>query len=61
MTQKDIVLDAIGKLPDDVSIEQIADRVEFLAAIQNGIHQLDQGEGIPHEEIKKQLASWLAN
>ncbi len=47
MTQKAIVLDAIGKLPDDVSIDEIADRVEFLAAIQKGIHQLDQGEGHP--------------
>ncbi len=61
LIQKDIVLDAIGKLPDDASIEEIADRVEFLAAIQKGIHQLDQGQGIPHEEIKKQLASWLAS
>ena len=61
MTQKDIVIEAIGKLPDDASIEEIADRVEFLAAIQKGIDQLDSGEGIPHEEIKKQLASWLAS
>ncbi|HWB59056.1 MAG TPA: hypothetical protein VG733_06180 [Chthoniobacteraceae bacterium] len=48
-------------MPDDASMEEIADRVEFLAAIQKGIHQLDQGEGIPHEEIKKQLASWSWN
>jgi predicted transcriptional regulator len=61
MTQKAIVLDAINELPDDASIEEIADRVEFLAAVQKGLDQLDRGEGIPHEEIKKQLASWLAS
>jgi len=61
MTQKELVLDAIGDLPNDVSIDEIADRVEFLAAIQKGIDQLDRGEGIPHAEIKKQLASWLTN
>ena len=59
MTQKEMVLDAIRELPEDVSVRDIADRLEFLAAIQTGLDQLDRGEGIPHSEIKKQLASWL--
>jgi predicted transcriptional regulator len=59
MTQKELVIDAINELPDDASLDQIADRVEFLAAIQKGFDQLDRGEGIPHEDIKRQLASGL--
>ena len=59
MTQKEIVLDAIGELPDDASLDEIAERVDFLAAIQKGFDQLDDGAGIPHEELKRQLASWL--
>ena len=55
------MLDAISELPDDASLDQIADRVEFLAAIQKGFDQLDRGEGIPHEDIKRQLASWLTS
>ena len=61
MTQKELVLDAINELPDDASLDQIADRVEFLAAIQKGFDQLDRGEGIPQEDIKRQLASWLTS
>lgn len=61
MTQKELVIDAINELPDDASLDQIADRVEFLAAIQKGFDQLDRGEGIPHEDIKRQLASWLTS
>lgn len=61
MTQKQLVLETIGELPDGVSIDEIAERVEFLAAIQKGIDQLDRGEGIPHDEIKRQLATWLAS
>jgi predicted transcriptional regulator len=60
MTQKRLVLETISELPDDVSLDEIAERIEFLAAIQKGIDQLDRGEGIPHEEIKRQLATWLA-
>ena len=59
MSQKEIVLDAIQELPDDASIDQIADRVEFLAVIQKGIDDIDRGDTVPHEEIKKQLAAWL--
>jgi predicted transcriptional regulator len=59
MTQKELVLDAISELPDEASLDDIAERVEFLATIQKGLDQLDRGEGISHEEIKRQLATWL--
>ena len=61
MTEKEIVLETIRALPDDCSLEEVAERVEFMAAIQKGLDQLDRGEGIPHDEVKKQLASWLTH
>jgi predicted transcriptional regulator len=61
MTQKELVLDAISELPDEASLDDIAVRVEFLAAVQKGLGQLDRGEGIPHEEVKRQLATWLTS
>ncbi len=61
MTEKEIVLETIRGLTDNCSIAEIAERIEFLAAVQKGLDQLDGGEGIPHEEIKKQLASWLTS
>ena len=59
MTQKQLVLNAINDLPDDAPLSDIVERVEFLAAVQKGLDQLDQGQGIPHDEVKRQLASWL--
>jgi predicted transcriptional regulator len=61
MTQKDLVLDSIKELPDEASLDEIAERIEFLAALQKGINQLDCGEGIPHEEVKRQLDTWLGS
>ena len=61
MTEKEIVLETIRALPDNCSLEDIAERIEFMAAVQKGLDQLDRGEGIPHEEVKKQLASWLTS
>jgi predicted transcriptional regulator len=59
MTQKQLVLNAINELPDDAPLSEIVERIEFLAAVQKGLDQLDQGAGIPHDEVKRQLASWL--
>ena len=61
MTEKEIVLETIRALPDSCSLEEIAERIEFMAAVQRGLDQLDKGEGIPHEEVKKPLASWLTS
>jgi len=61
MTEKEIVLETIRALPDNCSLDEIAERIEFMAAVQKGLNQLDNGEGIPHEEVKKQLASWLTS
>ena len=61
MTEKEIALETIRALPDNCSLDEIAERIEFMAAVQKGLDQLDDGEGIPHDEVKKQLASWLTN
>jgi hypothetical protein len=36
MTQKELVLDAINELPEEASLDEIAERIEFLAAVQKG-------------------------
>ena len=56
MSQKELVLEAIQELPDETSIDQFIDRIEFMAAIQKSIDDIDSANTIPHEEIKKQFA-----
>jgi predicted transcriptional regulator len=34
--------------------------VEFLAAIRKGLDQIERDETVPHEEVKRQLATWLS-
>jgi hypothetical protein len=40
----------INELPDETSLAEIVDRIEFLAAVQKGIGQLDRG-GISHADF----------
>ena len=59
MTTKQIAQDVIGNLPDDVSLYEIARRIEFVAAIREAEAELDRGESIPIEEVEKELPSWI--
>lgn len=61
MTEKEIVLETIRAFPNDCSLEEMAERVEFMKAVQKGLDQLEREEGIPHDEVKRQLASWLTS
>ncbi|SDA36527.1 CopG family ribbon-helix-helix protein [Sphingomonas sp. NFR15] len=41
-------------------VEAARREAEFLAFVQEGIDQLDRGEGIPHEEVKAKLDALIA-
>jgi predicted transcriptional regulator len=60
MSDKELALDSIRRLPEDAGLDAIAERLEFLAAIRKGSEEIDRGETVPHEEVKRQLASWLS-
>jgi predicted transcriptional regulator len=58
MSNKDLVSDLLSRLPDDVSLQQIAREVEFVAGVREGLAQLDRGEGTEVEEVEKLIESW---
>jgi len=61
MTSKEIAIKTIEQLPEDASWEDIQERINFAAAVRKGLHELDQGKGIPHEKVKEEFTEWLAN
>jgi hypothetical protein len=60
MTNKDIVQNLLRRLPDDTSLEDIARELEFIAAVRQGLSELDNGDSVPIEEVEKDLPSWIA-
>jgi hypothetical protein len=54
VSDKELALDSIQRLPADARLDTIAQRLKFLAAIRKGSDQI-----VPHEEVKRQLATWL--
>ena len=60
MSDIELALDSIRRLPEDARLDAIAERLQFLAAIRKGAEQIERGETVPHEEVKRQLATWLS-
>jgi len=61
MSDKQIVLDAIRKLPDDAKFDDIAANIELLAKIREGHADADAGRVIPHEQVKREFRSWITS
>ena len=49
------MIEAIRELPADASVDDAIERLVFLAKIEEGLAQLDRGEGSPHDEVKRRL------
>ena len=49
------MIEAIRQLPEGASVDDAIERLVFLAKIEEGLAQLDRGEGIPHDEVKQRL------
>ncbi|MBI3764931.1 MAG: hypothetical protein HY277_00310 [Ignavibacteriales bacterium] len=56
---KQAELKMLENLKDDVTYEDIMYELYVLEKIERGLRELDEGKGIPHEEVKKSLSKWL--
>ncbi len=58
MSSKEIAIELIQKLPEETSLMDIAQEIEFVAGIREGTAELDRGEYFSAEEIFKQIPQW---
>jgi predicted transcriptional regulator len=61
MSAKEILLDVAEQLPPDATLTDAIYELEFRQAVEEGLAELDRGEGIPIEQVKAQIASWAGN
>jgi predicted transcriptional regulator len=57
---KEEVLKMIEQLPDEASVADIMAELYFRQKVDAGLQELDQGKGIPHEQVEERLKEWLA-
>jgi predicted transcriptional regulator len=52
---KERIVEAMRGLPADATFDDAIERLVFLAKIEEGLAQLDAGQGIPHEDLKRRI------
>ena len=55
-TSRDQILEALKDLPNDATFDDAIERLIFLAKIDAGLGEIDEGKGIPHDEVKRHLS-----
>jgi predicted transcriptional regulator len=60
MSNREIAIDLIQKLPESASLHEITREIEFVAGVREGFEQTDRGEGFAAEDVRKTVPSWIA-
>jgi hypothetical protein len=60
MSSKDLAIDLIRRLPDEVSLREIARELEFVAGVREGFESFEREGGFTIEEARAKLSEWTA-
>ena len=58
MSNRELVLDLVSKLPEDASMDEIVEKIAFVRGVQEGLAESDRGEGVPIEEARERMKAW---
>jgi len=60
MTDKQAVIDALQRLPEAVSLDEITEELRIMAAIRRGRIDIAAGRSKSHEEAERLFESWAS-
>jgi len=60
MTDRETIIELVSKLPENMPFEEIAREISFLAGIKKAREQAGRGEGMPAEDARKLVDSWVS-
>ena len=58
MTDKEAVLDALSRLPENASLEEITEELQIMAAVRRGRADISAGRTKTQEEVVQLVESW---
>jgi predicted transcriptional regulator len=58
MSDKEAVLQLVQRLPAEASWQQILQEIQFVAAVKEGLDEIDQGKGVSVEAVEQMLETW---
>jgi predicted transcriptional regulator len=58
MTDKQAAIDALQRLPENASLDEINQELQIMAAVRRVRTDIAAGRTKTHQEVKESLASW---
>jgi len=58
MSEKEAVLELVKRLPGNVSLREIVREIEFIAAVKEGLDEIDRGQGISIDSVEQMMKTW---
>ncbi len=52
---KEEVISLVRNLPEEVTVDDIMRELYFKIQVDEGLKELDEGKGIPHEEVENSI------
>lgn len=59
VSAKQLLREAVERLPEDATVEDAMDRLYFLSKVARGLDAADRGDVVPHEEARRVLLAEL--
>lgn len=60
MTDREMVLELVAKLPEDVTIRTIIEEIEFLAGLDAALEDVKAGRVLSENDLRHQLKQWVS-
>jgi predicted transcriptional regulator len=60
MSNREIAAELINRMPDGVSLYEIARQIEFAAAVREGLADAEKGDVVPLDEVERELEEWIS-
>ena len=58
MSDREAVIERVKRLPASISLREILREIEFIAAVKEGLAEIDQGQGVSIEAVEQMMESW---
>ena len=60
MNTKQLAIQAIESLPDDVGFQKIKEEIDLIEGVEAGFRQAEEGKSVTLEEARKAVDSWFS-
>ena len=58
MSERQIMIKILEKMPEDISFEDIVETLNLINDLRNRINNFDRSKALTTEQLKKEMQSW---